>query len=211
MNKENELESPCESLTDEERPRISQKFRAAKALLAQKRPRLLNCSPKSPFSREVVVTGVGTPAFVPATERVPLKELQTTRDSPLLVRCPRSFNDKDENTPAFGRHYVHEIHNELTLRSADRLLQRDLQSTPVSKPIDNVHPNSYCGWIIDVVGTSLIESADSKVNGISSALNPLDEDFDDTVLQQLDALCEEKFAEKQRLQQVTTDHDTIDK
>ncbi|GAB2272776.1 hypothetical protein Dimus_007595 [Dionaea muscipula] len=212
MNKENGLES----LTDEQRARISQKFKAAKALLARKRPRLLNTSPSLCLPKDVAAAGVDARDSVPSKERVPLKELKISRDSPLLVRCFLSHSNKHDSTPTAQGSWMNEVHDKLIPRSANGLLEGDLSCSSISKSLDRPHAELYShtsGGIFGSdlscisIGMSVTELECSRGSDYSSPPSVLDDDFDDCILRQVDALCEDKSTKKLYMQRATTDND----
>ncbi|KAF2311658.1 hypothetical protein GH714_025671 [Hevea brasiliensis] len=73
--------APSKVITEEQRARISQNFRAAKALLSRKRPR--DTPSSSPLFRLKDAKGTVSPAQVTSIKRVPLVEIPMNTPSPI--------------------------------------------------------------------------------------------------------------------------------
>ncbi|GAB4857999.1 hypothetical protein Ancab_015903 [Ancistrocladus abbreviatus] len=190
MNRENELQSPRtpsgEALTEEQRARISQKFRAAKALLARKKPRLSINPPHScPPKWDTSTTDTSLPMRVSTMDRVPLKEVHTNIDSPFHSMGSRSCDDRYDRVTSLERSYIDRAHGNSSTMITGLLFESESSHA------------SFC--------TPLRESECCRVCESSSLHSVLDEDLDECVLQEIDALCEDKSTEKLNREWVSTD------
>ncbi|XP_021744028.1 ATP-dependent DNA helicase SRS2-like protein At4g25120 isoform X2 [Chenopodium quinoa] len=162
MNKENSQE---DSLTPEQRARISLRFRAAKALLARKKPRF--SSPLSVPLKTTTKLGSSCSTWVPKTERVPLKELQKPLES---LSASRVSNQSDSR-------YV-EVSS--PMRSfADRLLD---SSTSESNGC------SRDGSLSTPINAQVQRSKSFSINHCSPVSSVLDEEFDSSIFEEIDLL-----------------------
>ncbi|XP_050223895.1 ATP-dependent DNA helicase SRS2-like protein At4g25120 [Mercurialis annua] len=153
MSKENGYDT-AKVITPEQRARISQNFRAAKALLSRKRP-LDYCSKDA--------RGVESPFQVSGAKRVPLMEMQINTP-PFLGSGAKSkdsqFNDKSCSRITGSVSYGDECFF-------------DSFTTPIQQPL--------CSGLSD--------------NNLSIA-TLLDDDFDESILKEIDIICDQNSATK---------------
>ncbi|XP_015581831.2 ATP-dependent DNA helicase SRS2-like protein At4g25120 isoform X1 [Ricinus communis] len=158
MSKEN-----SKIMTPEQRARISQNFKAAKALLSRKRP-LDSSSSSSSKDAESPFTNV---------KRVPLMEMQTN--------TPSSFraNGIKSNDISCSRLTSVSLGNECCLDSV---------ITPIKQ-----HPE--CWGLSDNLSTPTL----------------LDDDFDESILKEIDAICDQSSAAKVETQRFNSSSFSVDK
>ncbi|PQM38932.1 ATP-dependent DNA helicase SRS2-like protein [Prunus yedoensis var. nudiflora] len=150
-------------LTEEQRNRISRNFRAAKALIARKRPRHDAVSPDHfPHNKICGRNGIQTPAQLNSIQRVPLAELPNTPSlSPFSANCCKSYGGEYSNASCSGGLSINRIESSLS--------GSDSFTTPIRQPQCSTSFDSF------------------------SAPRFLDEDdFDASILQEIDALIEQK-------------------
>uniref|UniRef100_A0A2N9FMJ5 DNA 3'-5' helicase n=1 Tax=Fagus sylvatica TaxID=28930 RepID=A0A2N9FMJ5_FAGSY len=184
MSKENDDPIPTvpqmcsREITEEERARISRNFRAAKALLARKRPRL-HASP-------LKIGGAnGLPTSI---KRVPLAELPTNTPSPSFVMGVKSKSTGCETSSS-------SCSGGLTV-NRNELIDHSSSARTIDAPLENDHVlDSYKTPMKQLEGFNLIDSV--------SVSGTLDDDFDESILEEIDALCEQNSAAKAEMQSVT--------
>ncbi|KAL6291287.1 hypothetical protein ACE6H2_008797 [Prunus campanulata] len=150
-------------LTEEQRNRISRNFRAAKALIARKRPRHDAVSPDHfPHNKICGRNGIQTPAQLNSIQRVPLAGLPNTPSlSPFSANCCKSYGGEYSSASCSGGLSINRIESSLS--------GSDSFTTPIRQPQCSTSFNSF------------------------SAPRFLDEDdFDESILQEIDALIEQK-------------------
>ncbi|KAJ8772422.1 hypothetical protein K2173_027599 [Erythroxylum novogranatense] len=158
------LQEPIKVITPEQRERISQNYRAAKALLARKRPRL--DANRCPISAQI--SGV---------KRAPLAEIQLNTPPPL------SRNGEISSITCYG-----EIS---TFRSGS--ISEDSENRTITAP-----PES--DFLSDSCVTPLRKPVTSGSKDGFSTRNLLDDDFDESALTEIDAICEQKSSDKEEMQ-----------
>ncbi|CAA3017265.1 ATP-dependent DNA helicase SRS2 At4g25120 [Olea europaea subsp. europaea] len=228
MNKENVVASPGGGeLSAEQRARISQKFRAAKALLHSKRPRLWSTPPSDLFPKNQKANdtdGIRNQAHINGIKRVPLNEIPKNTPSPIPMNGYKLVNKHCE------------INDDMNSKTKSEVLQLSLES-PSSQAkcssgscLDEI---SSSGIELNGVGSGEmkldvpLESSGMYSNGTlarqpscsnwfdsnlyisklgqpnsctsSSSLTErhvFSDDFDDSILEEIDTLCRQKSAEK---------------
>ncbi|KAK9993881.1 hypothetical protein SO802_023584 [Lithocarpus litseifolius] len=166
---------PKITVTEEERARISRNFRAAKALLARKRPRLHHHASPS-FPHKVGDTnGIQT-----SIKRVPLAELQPNTPSPSFVKSKVCENISSSCSGG------------LTLDRKELVDHSPLENDCVLDSYTTPMKQQQCFDLIDSV----------------SMTSTLDDDFDESILEEIDALCEQKSAAKAERQVLSCDIDS---
>ncbi|XP_062092243.1 ATP-dependent DNA helicase SRS2-like protein At4g25120 [Humulus lupulus] len=170
--------SSSSTITPEQRARITRNFRAAKALLSRKRPR--NDTPLSPLpipkkvsdeneGRETPVRGFST------IKRVPLADIP--------VNTPPHF--AGHNSSLIG----HEKHSGGCSRGGLSVSRNE-----------NVSLENVCA--LDSFTTPLKQSACPRLSTDSCSVPSFvnggddDDDFDESILEEIDALCEQKSMER---------------
>ncbi|KAL2539989.1 P-loop containing nucleoside triphosphate hydrolase superfamily protein [Abeliophyllum distichum] len=232
MNKENVLASPGGGeLSAEQRARISQNFRYAKALLHRKRPCLWSTSPSNhfpKFQKANDTDGSRTQDQFNGIKRVPLNEIPLNTPSPIPMKGYKLVNDD------------YEI-NDMNSKMKSEVLQLSLES-PSSQAkcssrscLDEI---SSCGIELSDGGSGEmklhvpLESSGIYSNGtlarqpscsngsnsslysnqvglpdcctLSSSLTEchvFSDDFDESILEEIDILCGQKSAEKSEKEQ----------
>ncbi|CAB4271156.1 unnamed protein product [Prunus armeniaca] len=153
-------------LTEEQRNRISLNFRAAKALIARKRPRHDAVSPDHfPHNKICGRNGIQTPAQLNSIQRVPLAELpiNTPFPSPFSANCCKSDGGEYSSASCSGSLSINRIESSVSVSGSDSF------TTPIRQPQCSTSFDSF------------------------SAPRFLDEDdFDESILQEIDALIEQK-------------------
>ncbi|KAK4572461.1 hypothetical protein RGQ29_030770 [Quercus rubra] len=166
---------PKITVTEEERARISRNFRAAKALLARKRPRLHHHASPS-FPHKVGDTnGIQT-----SIKRVPLAELQPNTPSPSFVKSKVCENKRSSCSGG------------LTLDRKELVDHSPLENDCVLDSYTTPMKRQECFDLID---------------SVSMTSSTLDDDFDESILEEIDALCEQKSAAKAERQVLSCDID----
>ncbi|KAE8056866.1 hypothetical protein FH972_013602 [Carpinus fangiana] len=160
-------------ITEEQKARISLNFRAAKALLARKRPRL-EASPHQQSSPHKIVdeNGIATPVRVAAIKRVPLAELRTNTPSPSFSMGVKSTGCENINRMELIDHSSRASRIGVPLEN-DQML--DSFKTPLKQP--------ECSTLIDSVSMPSI----------------LDDDFDESILEEIDAFCDSATKEERQV------------
>ncbi|KAL9247425.1 hypothetical protein vseg_020857 [Gypsophila vaccaria] len=171
MNKENETprrrtesEADGDILTPEQRARMSLNFRTAKALLARKKPRLSTPLPSLPL-RALDKPNSAHSVPVPTRERIPLKDLQLNAGCQSVSRG--SYREDVKYIKA----------SPTICNSVDSRTTR--YSDGHCKDESFVTPMNTGGRLFDPIDT----------NQCFIVPSVLDEDFDNTILEEIDSLC----------------------
>ncbi|GLT55378.1 hypothetical protein SLA2020_285070 [Shorea laevis] len=167
-------------ISEEQKARISLNFRAAKALLARKRPRLEACTHhQSPSHKIVDANGIATPVRVTSIKRVPLAELPTNTPSPSFVMGVKLKGCENSSSSFSGG---------LTINRTE-LIDHGSRASRIVVPLENDH-------ILDSFKTPLKQPECSTLIDSVSMPSILDDDFDESILEEIDAFCDQKSAEK---------------
>ncbi|GFY84423.1 P-loop containing nucleoside triphosphate hydrolases superfamily protein [Actinidia rufa] len=165
-------------MSKEQRTRISQNFRAAKALLARKRPRDSTVTSDQFHQKYADTKRIETSAQVTGIKRIPLSEIPMNTPSPASVKGLK-------------------MREKTTCVALENAVVPYSFQTPTC-PLES--SSSLCSDGISVHGIESIDamrqlhfSALSKSSSVSSVL---DEDFDESILQEIDAVCEQKAVVK---------------
>ncbi|KAJ4839959.1 hypothetical protein Tsubulata_047349 [Turnera subulata] len=185
MSKENRYvtpHAPSKIITDEQRARISNNFRAAKALLARKRPRDGDGDgDANRFRRQFSLKGttpIQSRAQVTCDKRVPLAEILTNTPSPFRA------NEIDSSNGRFsGVSCVTEMSAPRSQANKDFANARRIGDT-----IENGCDDSFI--------TPVKQQPCSGVTDYFTTPSLLDDDFDESVLEEIDAICDQKSAAK---------------
>ncbi|OVA14954.1 DNA helicase [Macleaya cordata] len=178
MNEENVLETPrvpSKGITDEQRIRISQNFRAAKALLSRKRP-LDTPSPSVPYRNHPKNEDQNN-----NTHRRPLSELQINTPSSIAVKAP-CLTD---------RLCTRSCPDRISIKNGEYRVNYDAHMT-VEAPIGD----GFALFSSSIVTPTKQFECTSNLNDVFSSPRVLDDDFDDAILKEIDALCEQRSAVK---------------
>ncbi|XP_038686443.1 ATP-dependent DNA helicase SRS2-like protein At4g25120 isoform X1 [Tripterygium wilfordii] len=171
---------PRRKITEQERARTSENFRAAKALLARKRPReIVNFSDHSHHkSRDAI--GNEIPSQTTNINRVPLQELPTNTPPHFSVNMP-SLHDCQLGSLSSSVGVSACKHD-----SSSEILNFRTMSIP--------NENKY------LLDYSIIPMKQPECSSSGNSLVPsllvLDDDFDESILKEIDAVCEQKSAGK---------------
>ncbi|XP_062163187.1 ATP-dependent DNA helicase SRS2-like protein At4g25120 [Alnus glutinosa] len=165
-------------ITDEQKARISLNFRAAKALLARKRPRL-EASPHHQFPPHKIVDANGIATPVTSIKRVPLAEVPTNTPSPSFVMGVKSTGCENRSSSCSGGVTINRM--ELTDHSS--------RASRIGVPLENDH-------LLDSFKTPLKQPECSTLIDSVSMPSILDDDFDESILEEIDVFCDQKSAEK---------------
>ncbi|KAG6705568.1 ATP-dependent DNA helicase SRS2-like protein At4g25120 isoform X2 [Carya illinoinensis] len=162
-------------ISDEQRARISRNFRAAKALLARKRPRL-DATALFPHlsSPHKDINGIATPACVDSINRSPLAEISKNTPSPSLVMGFKSTGCENSSSSCSGGLIIsrrESIDHSSGSRKTSTLLENDVVldscKTPMKQP--------ECSTRMDCIR---------------------DDEFDESILEEIDDFCMQKSAAK---------------
>ncbi|KAI8564470.1 hypothetical protein RHMOL_Rhmol03G0183900 [Rhododendron molle] len=234
MNKENAdaAETPGGGMSEEQRARISKKFRAAKALLSRKRPRHSTTSLHSP--RTIGDTKkIETPAQVTGVKRFPLSEISTNTPSPASVKAVKLGEGECNNTSSYRGLWDCKIDSSLSSRTTCIALENE--AVPYSFETPNRQLECTSSICSEGISVNRIGSFDDSLSerrtgvavetwrGINSYIDPvrqlqfsassksspasivLDEDFDEAILEEIDALCEQKAVRKSESEGCSSD------
>ncbi|KAK9684210.1 hypothetical protein RND81_10G193900 [Saponaria officinalis] len=242
MNKENEFPWPRtrpaeedETLTPEQRARISHNFRAAKALLARKKPRFSSPPPSLPL-KALDKPGHRHSAPAPMRGRIPLKDLQLNAGSQSVFKGSNPKDTKYVTTSPIMCNFVGGISDSPTIRDSDGHRKDDSLITPVNTrgriPLKDLQLNAgsqsvskgsnpkdtkyvttspiMCNSVGGIFDSPTIRDSDGhrKDDGLITPVNTrgrlfdpsdanpcftvpsiLDEDFDVSILEEIDSLC----------------------
>nr|GMD02172.1 ATP-dependent DNA helicase SRS2-like protein At4g25120 [Ipomoea batatas]GME18267.1 ATP-dependent DNA helicase SRS2-like protein At4g25120 [Ipomoea batatas] len=209
--KENEV-GEYGGLTAEQKARISQKFRAAKALLARKRPR--DAFDRQYPQKDDNGRGSGHPDHLGGIRRIPLSEVSMNKSSPMSEKGSNSkLIDHSSSVQCLDGSYGYAVK---TRRETGQHLA--LFRTPEKQNKSSTEQcfGSSSSNRTGLAAVSIHEKAGSSVEcnvGLHSCITPvrqpcfsnlsgpyllssmLDDDFDESILEEIDALCEHKSAE----------------
>ncbi|PSS33225.1 ATP-dependent DNA helicase SRS2-like protein [Actinidia chinensis var. chinensis] len=223
MNKENS-HTGTECMSKEQRTRISQNFRAAKALLARKRPRDSTVTSDQFHQKYADTKRIETSAQVTGIKRIPLSEIPMNTPSPASVKGLKMRESEFRSSSCSRDLSVIKIDDSLCTRTTCVALENAVVPYSFQTPICPLESSSsLCSEGISVHGIESIDvslsekvtsdvmedrspinsfiapvrqlhfSALSKSSSVSSVL---DEDFDESILQEIDAVCEQKAVVK---------------
>ncbi|TMW87786.1 hypothetical protein EJD97_019467 [Solanum chilense] len=199
-NKENVVGSGG-GLTAEQKARISSKFRAAKALLARKRP-LHDCSTTS---LDKVGKAQRTTSLdrIDGDKRFPLTEIPMNTPSPIYEKgSNKTFN---VFTSVMGSQ-VRECDSSISARTTCEIQFQTVEtfkfSSNRSESVEsNLSENGGNVQVENMVGlntyiTPVRQPGFSGLTESSFSSTVLDDDFDEHILDEIDALCEQNSKEK---------------
>ncbi|KAH7853721.1 hypothetical protein Vadar_005915 [Vaccinium darrowii] len=222
MNKENggDVQGTSGRMSEEQRARISQNFRAAKALLSRKRPR--HSTPYTPlqFPQKIAdAIRIETPAQVTGIKRFPLSEILMNTPSPASIKglklkegecnsssCSRGLSCSKIDASWSSRTTCVALENEAVpysfetptrqLECTNNLCSGGISTNGIESFDDSLSERKTDVEVETWHGITSVDpvrqlqfSASSKS---SSASMILDEDFDEAILEEIDALCEQK-------------------
>ncbi|CAK9135092.1 unnamed protein product [Ilex paraguariensis] len=221
-------------LSEDQKARISEKFRAAKALLVRKRPREITNSSSDQFvQKNGIANRMESPAEVTGIKRLPLSEIST--NTPSLVSTKR-FNllSNDPKSCLTSKSLC--VNTRMDSLSSSTLIvttECGIASNSFETPVTKLeyNGNSYSdgnsGTTAESVHGSLIEREKSVLREDGFALNSivtplrqldcssssdslrlsgvLDDDFDQSIFKDIDALCEQTSAGKSRRENLIPD------
>ncbi|XP_071934339.1 ATP-dependent DNA helicase SRS2-like protein At4g25120 isoform X2 [Coffea arabica] len=210
-NKENLVVDRGEGgLSAEQRSRISQNFRAAKALLARKRPRQtepFNLS--SPYPRK---DGVGweneSPAQVVGIKRLPLSEIPMNAPSSETINLRiRNYNtDSCPRVPAKVNVDIcatADTKNVINISSLKTPIEQSECCVNLSSSNDvDLNARQRDVFLKDGIGsdsfvTPVRQTSCSSLSEPLSFSTVLDDDFDESILEEIDALCNKSAAKSE--------------
>ncbi|XP_041018423.1 ATP-dependent DNA helicase SRS2-like protein At4g25120 isoform X1 [Juglans microcarpa x Juglans regia] len=168
-------QSTCGEISNEQRARIARNFRAAKALLASKRPRL-DATALFPHlsSPHKDINGIATPACVDSINRIPLAEISTNTPSPSLVMGFKSTGCGNSSSSCSGGLTINRresIDHSSDSRTTSALLENDVVLDSCKTPMEQPE----CSNRMDCIQ---------------------DDEFDESILEEIDGFCVQKFAAK---------------
>ncbi|KAL8152407.1 hypothetical protein V2J09_010167 [Rumex salicifolius] len=158
------------ALSAEQRARISHRFRAAKAILARKKPRLFSPSSSSREKAAYNVSG----AAEHGVDRIPLQNIDSNRGSSFVIRASRCSDVGIDKVMPLAASPGSIIVDNATCVGGP------LESESFFTPVRPLKKKSECY---------------SMPEHVSFPILP-DEAFDDDILQQIDNVCRDKSAEK---------------
>ncbi|KAF2311671.1 hypothetical protein GH714_025815 [Hevea brasiliensis] len=174
--------APSKVITEEQRARISQNFRAAKALLSRKRPR--DTPSSSPLFPLKDAKGTVSPAQVTSIKRVPLVEIPMNTPSPIRANGIESSGSQfrsdlcssmERFVPRTG--LINDISSSRTISvSLGDKYSLDCFTTPIKRP--------ECSGLSDYLSKPSI----------------LDDDFDESILNEIDAICKQNSAARAEIE-----------
>lgn len=178
MSKENAAIN--EEITEEQRTRISQNFRAAKALLARKRPRETSANFLNRLhQRNGDANRIETLAQAENIKRLPLAEVSINTPSPFSKKGFKTTDGECEKSSCSGGITINRsksVHDGLCVRA-------------VGVPLVD-------GFILDSSETPMKGKVCPSVGDSLMSTNILDDDLCESILEEIDALCEQKSAAK---------------
>nr|XP_010318187.1 ATP-dependent DNA helicase SRS2-like protein At4g25120 [Solanum lycopersicum] len=199
-NKENVVGSGG-GLTAEQKARISSKFRAAKALLARKRP-LHDCSTTS---LDKVGKAQRTTSLdrIDGDKRFPLTEIPTNTPSPIYEKgSNKTFNVFTSVKGSQVRECGSSINARTTREIQFQTVETFKFSSNRSESVEsNLSENGGSVQVENMVGlntyiTPVRQPGFSGLTESSFSSTVLDDDFDEHILDEIDALCEQNSKEK---------------
>ncbi|XP_043806045.1 ATP-dependent DNA helicase SRS2-like protein At4g25120 isoform X2 [Manihot esculenta] len=183
MPKENGY-APSKVITEEQRARISQNFRAAKALLSRKRPRdSPSTSPLFPL-KDAKCTASPSPDQVTSIKRVPLVEMQMNTPSPIRANGIESTGSK--------------VRSDLCSSMAGFVPRNGLINNISSSRAMSISLGDKCS--LDCFTTPIKYPECLCLSDYLSKPSILDDDFDESILNEIDAICEQNSAAKVEIQ-----------
>ncbi|CAL5366728.1 unnamed protein product [Camellia sinensis] len=217
MNKEDEH---LGGLSEQQKVRISQNFRAAKALLARKRRRDSTNTHHQFPDKYADTKRIETPAQVIGIKRLPLSEIPINTPSPASFKGSKIPGGECNISSCSRGISVSMIDDSLSIRTMGVDLENEAVPNSFETPTRQLEcSGSLCSDAIFVNGIESIDDSLSKrktgvvledQSGLSSFVTPvrqlhfsalcksssvssvLDEDIDNTILEGIDALCEQK-------------------
>ncbi|XP_015070043.1 ATP-dependent DNA helicase SRS2-like protein At4g25120 [Solanum pennellii] len=199
-NKENVVGSGG-GLTAEQKARISSKFRAAKALLARKRP-LHDCSTTS---LDKVGKAQRTTSLdrIDGDKRFPLTEIPMNTPSPIYEKgSNKTFNVFTSVKGSQVRECDSSINARTTCEIQFQTVETFKFSSNRSESVEsNLSENGGSLQVENMVGlntyiTPVRQPGFSGLTESSFSSTVLDDDFDEHILDEIDALCEQNSKEK---------------
>ncbi|XP_069151214.1 ATP-dependent DNA helicase SRS2-like protein At4g25120 isoform X2 [Solanum lycopersicum] len=199
-NKENVVGSGG-GLTAEQKARISSKFRAAKALLARKRP-LHDCSTTS---LDKVGKAQRTTSLdrIDGDKRFPLTEIPMNTPSPIYEKgSNKTFNVFTSVKGSQVRECGSSINARTTREIQFQTVETFKFSSNRSESVEsNLSENGGSVQVENMVGlntyiTPVRQPGFSGLTESSFSSTVLDDDFDEHILDEIDALCEQNSKEK---------------
>ncbi|XP_077235157.1 P-loop containing nucleoside triphosphate hydrolases superfamily protein [Tasmannia lanceolata] len=179
MNKENVSEtsrSSAKGITEEQRSRITQNFRAAKALLARKRPFETSANPEKDSSAKKTESL----AQMSRICRAPLTELHANVNSPISLNGNELSNAEFSNRSCPRVKIIHDT-------NASMVVGAQITDITAEK-----------GVALTCVVTPTKTSEQCLYSDVFSSPCVLDDDFDEGILKEIDDLCEKSAAKKDR-------------
>ncbi|KAL5728448.1 hypothetical protein ACHQM5_001529 [Ranunculus cassubicifolius] len=206
-NKENSFPPPHQSsspqITAEQKARISQKFRAAKALLARKRP--LQISDQLNLKNGDNTGTNRLPSFTPS------KCVSSVRSCPERI-CRTTDEGFGRHDPQIVKASVQDKYvaaSSITLSKQSEICESILKESSrddVGYGLGTLETPSVHGHVSNSFITPVRQSECANLSDAFSLVADLDEDFDETILQEIDALCEEKSAKKLKQQDPSSEN-----
>ncbi|XP_057970940.1 ATP-dependent DNA helicase SRS2-like protein At4g25120 isoform X2 [Malania oleifera] len=170
---------PNEEISEEQMARISQKFRAAKALLARKRPRCaagaLDQSPQNNGDANIFQT----PGQATSIKRAPLAGVLMNKLSQFYVKGFSSMDGGCGSSPYNVGVSVERI------ESIDNSSSARMMGVPLED-----------GFVLNSFKTPMKRPPSSSSRDSLTSQDVLDDDFDESILEEIDALCEQRSAAK---------------
>lgn len=131
------------------------------------------------YFRIVDANGIATPVRVTSIKRVPLAELPTNTPSPSFVMRVKSTGCENSSISCSGG---------LTINRTE-LIDHGSRASRIVVSLENDH-------ILDSFKTPLKQPECSTLIDSVSMPSILDDDFDESILEEIDAFCDQKSAEK---------------
>ncbi|KAA8539746.1 hypothetical protein F0562_026438 [Nyssa sinensis] len=214
---------PIGGLSEEQRARISQNFRAAKALLARKRPLETVYTPHQNSRKNGDAERIETPDGVSSIKRLPLAEI-SVNTPPVSVKGSKSIDDECNTGPCFWGTRSCKVDAGLSARTMGVAMERGTVMDSFRAPIRQ--PECSGSSCSDSTSVNRIESIDGssserkigvptddrfQLYSFISPMRPLecsnfsqsfmsfsviDCNFDESIFQEIDTLCEQKSVVK---------------
>ncbi|XP_059460516.1 ATP-dependent DNA helicase SRS2-like protein At4g25120 isoform X2 [Corylus avellana] len=158
-------------ITEEQKARISLNFRAAKALLARKRPKIVD------------ENEIATPVRVASIKRVPLAELRTNTPSPSFLMGVKSTGCENSSSSCSRG---------LTINRME-LIDHSSRASRIGVPLENEQ-------MLDSFKTPLKQpECSTLIDSVSMMPSILDDDFDESILEEIDAFCDSAAKTERRV------------
>lgn len=206
-NKENQDSDEC-GLSEEQRTRISQNFRAAKALLARKRLRYSLNTSSHCSSKDGETLGIESSAVVGGTRRLPITEIPMNTESPQSIKC-LNLSAEDSSIYLFPKvqafryccNAVHESEISSSFETpVQKLNHRGFQCNIISSNSDcclsSTEGRVGVNLFVTPVGKS--QSQCNDLNETVASSSGLDDAFEESILSEIDALCEKPATKLER-------------